>query len=238
MREIYILAGQSNMSGRGLLSQAPVYGNIANVNVYTSSGVWINSPADPISDDPDSAVGPGLSFANRLSELHPGVEVGLVPCARGGSKLRAWAKDWRRDTLYGSMMARTREAAQTGVIKGLIWWQGESDAGCFSDPPYTPWPENLSWPSDFARFITDIRADLGMPYLAVAFAQLSAEPSGIWDYAGWGGMQMRQSQIQAPQLAMIQTSDLPLFQANDVHLSTAGYVTAGIRFADAIHSIM
>lgn len=246
MREIFIGAGQSNMSGRGVLGN-PVYDNISRVWNYCANGVWQNAPVDPVdspicqvdavSADPDAAVGPLLSFANRLAELR-NTDIGIVPCAKGGTSITEWYRDLRRITLYGSMIARAKEAAQSGVIKGLIWWQGESDCSRSEVPPHDACPSYYTWPADFAAFVANVRTDLGDPNLPVVFAQLSKEPSGIWAYAAWGGMQQQQAQISIPRVSMIITSDLPVLAPNDPHVNAAGQYAAGVRFADAMQVLI
>src|SRR5207244_3457115 len=53
-----------------------------------------------------------------------GVELGLVPCAVGGTTIRKWA---RGEHLYEQMVQHARAAAEHGEIEGVPWYQGESD---------------------------------------------------------------------------------------------------------------
>ncbi|ORX57034.1 hypothetical protein DM01DRAFT_1334586 [Hesseltinella vesiculosa] len=57
------------------------------------------------------------------------VPVGVIPCAHGGVKLSAWSTDCT-DGLYATMMDKIRLVG--GHVKGMLWYQGESDAsdGC------------------------------------------------------------------------------------------------------------
>lgn len=178
-------------------------------------------------------------FCTRMNTLRPTHTALTIDAAVGGSKMGAWKRDWRTTSHYGAMLAAARSVmAAGGVIKALVWWQGESDAGCSSESPYPAWPENLSWTSDFTRLISDIRVDLGIAALPVAFAQLGPEPNGIWAYAGWGGFCLRQSQISAPNVVMVTTNDQSPLATNDVHLTTSGYAVVGVRMADALNSLI
>lgn len=247
MRWNFLCAGQSNMSGRGALP-APVVPNAARVWTYTNAGTWQNPATEPVDQsagqiDPVSAdaalVGPCLSFGDRMAELNPTVEIGLVPCAKGASTMDQWRRDWRRTTLYGSMLARALEASQAGATNGLIWWQGESEA--IGGDGYTYWAHR------FCEFVAALRQDLDKPDLPVVLAQLSQEPNTA-PWVSWGGMQATQAQLFDPRgrMRMIVTNDLTpqglqwngTYWTCGPHLVTGSYVTAGQRFADAMHELL
>ena len=118
--DVYVLAGQSNMSGRGALTDlTPSERSIdANIRVYSNDGKW-HPAVDPLDDatgqidavsvDRQAAVGPGLFFARTISAASHR-PVAVVPCAKGGTTIGRWAPGGGRDTLYGSCIARIREA--------------------------------------------------------------------------------------------------------------------------------
>ena len=98
---LFILAGQSNMSGRGALDQLPPNfpANAGSIKNFGNADVWTEA-AEPLDDprgqkdacslDLSPGVGPGAAFAQRLTELLPAVHVGLIPCARGRVTLDEW----------------------------------------------------------------------------------------------------------------------------------------------------
>jgi hypothetical protein len=237
-REIYICAGQSNMSGRGLLSEAPLFQNSSRIWCYTNAGTWENPATEPIdtsagqvdavSIDTDAAAGPIMAFADWLAQARPNVEIGVVPCTKGGSWMRDWARDWRRTTLYGSMIARAREAAKAGELKGLLWYQGESDTADLQAV--------IDWPARFVSLVSAVRLDLNIPNLPVVFTRLGPEPN-IHPFVNWGRMQLYQSQISAPGLAMVDASDLSV-QSDKLHLDTASLVVLGRRYAGAMYALL
>ena len=53
------------------------------------------------------------------------VRIALVPCAVGGTPIRRWC---RGGDLYKKMLARAKIAAEAGVLKGILWHQGEGDS--------------------------------------------------------------------------------------------------------------
>ena len=120
--EIYVLAGQSNMSGRASLEGLPAFKNAAHASVYRA-GRW--RPArEPVSDDPAAKLGPSLSFADALYDLRPR-PIGLVNCAMGATKIRQWQPSENPKSLFGACVSRAQEASKRGTIKGFLWYQGE-----------------------------------------------------------------------------------------------------------------
>ena len=153
--DVYIMAGQSNMSGYGrdFAIDPPTLG----VHLYANSGVW-DIATHPLNDGmntiyPENYEGangtcPGLSFARVLKE-RLNVPIGLVAAALGGSPLRAWNIE-EDGYLYKAMMRRINDIG-TG-IKGIIWYQGCSDAN----------PDEAGTYYDrFVRFAETARKDLG-----------------------------------------------------------------------------
>src|SRR5690606_23700189 len=134
--DIFICAGQSNMSGRGTNNQVYSHASLKAVN-FNNHYRWRNledpydsatNQVDTVSSDSSPAA--TGSFVPPLATLimeEQGVPVAFVPCAKGGSAITAWLPDtdhFDRTTLYGSMAYR---AQQTGA-KAVLWWQGETDA--------------------------------------------------------------------------------------------------------------
>ncbi|KAF3320252.1 putative carbohydrate esterase [Carex littledalei] len=173
-KQVFILAGQSNMSGRGgvqwyhglYLWDDVVPDECAPSPSILRLSVDLNweEARDPLHIDIESksktcGVGPGMSFANcLLKEIGcTSSNIGLVPCAVGGTAIKEWEKGSK---LYNQMVQRAKAAAEIGdggEIKAVLWYQGESDTD--SDHASKVYEENLK------KFIEDVRSDLGLPYL-------------------------------------------------------------------------
>jgi len=127
---LYLLIGQSNMAGRGLVDAESAQTH-PQVLMLTKALEW--KPAtDPLHfDKPVAGVGPGFTFGKVMAEQNPKVRIGLVPCAVGGTSIKVWlpgAEDPATKTHpYDDMLVRITEAQKSGVLKGIIWNQGESD---------------------------------------------------------------------------------------------------------------
>ena len=104
---------------------------------------WLVDSPDPVhSGDPKTraersaqqhktrtkGAGLGLPFAVAMVES-TGVPIGLVASAHGGTSMEQWnpaKKGEGGNSLYGSMLRQVKLAG--GKVKGVLWYQGESDA--------------------------------------------------------------------------------------------------------------
>ena len=114
--------------------------------------------------NPVGGVGPGLYFARHVFAA-TGRPIGLIPCALGGSTIDQWdpAGKIRGDSsLYGAMLNRIRSAGKEN-IKGLVWYQGESEALLGQPETYETKLLNL---------IDSFRKDLDRPDLPVLIVQI------------------------------------------------------------------
>jgi hypothetical protein len=157
---LYLLMGQSNMAGRGRMTDAdrrPVDG----VWTLNKENQWA-AAAHPLHfDKPIAGVGLGIDFAQRMRREDPSIQVGLVPCAVGGTPLSRWSKG---GDLYQSAVARAKVAMKDGVLKGVLWHQGESDSGSLETA--NTYAERL------ATMIGDLRAELRSPDLPFVAGRL------------------------------------------------------------------
>jgi hypothetical protein len=131
--DLYLLVGQSNMAGRGKVSELKSEEERAGIWVINEKNEWV--PArDPLHYDKPAAVGvgPGLSFARAVHAKEPEKSIGLIPCAVGGSGIDDWKTGVKHGQTgiyaYDAMLLRVKEAKKHGKIKAILWHQGESDS--------------------------------------------------------------------------------------------------------------
>jgi len=139
---IYLLAGQSNMAGRGKVEaeDSVIHPRIWMLNKELQ---WV--PArEPLAFDKPKAVGvgPGFAFAKEMAKVDQDVLICLVPSAVGGSKIDLW-KPGVYDSVtkcypYDDALRRTQKAMEFGNLKGIIWHQGESDCTPALSAAYEP----------------------------------------------------------------------------------------------------
>lgn len=156
--EIYLLMGQSNMVGRDTRTLAEQVDN-PQVLALNGDGQWV------VAHEPmhvgGTGIGPGIPFALEMLKANPGVTIGLVPCAVGGTSLAHWVKG---ADLYEKAISRAKIAATAGVIKGVLWHQGEADTGYEKKAQV--------YEAHLAQMFKDLRADLGVPGLPIVVGQL------------------------------------------------------------------
>src|ERR1035437_7729706 len=158
---LYLLMGQSNMAGRGQIGAEDKTPH-PRVFLFTLQNKW--EPAvEPVTRDKPGmlGIGPGLAFGKAMAATDPGLTIGLVPCAVGGTPLKRWE---RTGDLYSNAVQRARLAMREGTLKGIIWHQGESDSGAATNAN--------SYGDRLSRMIQDIRADLGAPELPFVVGQI------------------------------------------------------------------
>ncbi|KAD0747964.1 hypothetical protein E3N88_43767 [Mikania micrantha] len=134
IKDVFILAGQSNMAGRGGVIDNN-WDGIIPPEIKSSPGKILRLGADlrwvdaqePLHADIDvnktCGVGPGMAFANAIlrggSRRFP--VVGLVPCAIGGSGIEEWS---RGGWLYEGLIRRAAAAAADGGGVALASGEG------------------------------------------------------------------------------------------------------------------
>lgn len=128
---LFIMAGQSNMAGRGFVEPQDT---ISNKRILTidQSGRWIYAKEPLHFYEPKMAgLDCGMSFSRTLIDSLPeGITIGIIPCAVGGSSIEKWLNDetYRGVKLLSNFKEKVKLIKSFGTIKGIIWHQGESNA--------------------------------------------------------------------------------------------------------------
>lgn len=175
VKDVFILAGQSNMAGRGGVIDhnwdgiippqiKPRPGKILRLG----SDLRWEDAEEPLHADIDvnktCGVGPGMAFANAVLRGDPQrfQVVGLVPCAIGGSGIGEWS---RGERLYELLVRRAAVAVENGgEIRAVLWFQGERDTVNISDAE--------SYQAKLHNLFINLRADLKSPLLPVIQPQV------------------------------------------------------------------
>lgn len=118
-----LMIGQSNMAGRGFINEVPM---ICNERILMLRNAGWQMMAEPINyDRPNAGIGLAGSFAAMWCMEHEGEQIGLIPCAEGGSSLDDWAVD---KNLFKNTVIQAGFAMQDSELIGILWHQGESDS--------------------------------------------------------------------------------------------------------------
>lgn len=165
---IYLLLGQSNMAGRGEITEEYKQQSHSRVLALDKTGEWV-AAAHPLHfDKPKVAgVGPGLCFGIKMAEADSRVTIGLVPCAVGGTSINSWVPGGydpaTKTHPYDEALVRIKAAMKYGVVKGILWHQGESDAG--NAQTYLP---------KLIAFITQLRREIDNEHLPFVAGELGS----------------------------------------------------------------
>jgi hypothetical protein len=229
---LFLLVGQSNMAGRGVVEEQDRTPD-KRLLMFTKAGEW--TPAvDPMHwDKPVAGVGLGRTFATKVAEARPGVTVGLIPCAVGGSPIDAWKPGvFYEPTMshpWDDAMRRTKAAMAAGVLKGILWHQGESDSTDALAAGYEAKLHDL---------ITRMRRELGAENVPFIVGQL-----GMFEGAPWKEPRKvvdrahRELPKKVKLTAFVGAEGLK-DKGDQVHFDAASYRELGKRYAAAYLTIV
>jgi hypothetical protein len=166
--QLFLLFGQSNMEGaprpesedmdENPRVQVLGYGNFGGRKWNEWGTAW------PPLHRTFTGVGPGDYFGKAMAEAWPDATIGLIPCAISGVDIDFFRKgvvssrrdefeiplDDSRDGAYDMVVERVQLAQQVGVVRGILFHQGESDTG------------NAVWVGKVQEVVSDLRVDLGL----------------------------------------------------------------------------
>ena len=182
---IYLAFGQSNMEGQGDIGQQDksvddrfqvLWASDNGSCSGKSKGKW-STAVPPLAHCQGAKLGPTDYFGRTMVEkTDPQIKVGVIVVAVAGCSIKLFDKDqyksyaqgqqsWMTQRIndyggnpYGRLIEMAKKAQEDGVIKGIIFHQGETDAG------------DGSWPSKVKGVYDNIIKDLGLgndiPFLA------------------------------------------------------------------------
>jgi Carbohydrate esterase, sialic acid-specific acetylesterase len=128
---VFILAGQSNMAGRGLVEPADTIPNKRILTINKCGELIIAKEPLHFYEPLLTGLDCGLSFAKAVLKKAPSdVSILLLPVAVGGSSIIQWINDsiHRSVKLYSNYLEKVAIANKYGAVKAILWHQGESDA--------------------------------------------------------------------------------------------------------------
>lgn len=215
------------MAGRGKIENKDKIPH-KRVLKFTKEHTWTNATEPLHFNKPSLAgVGPGSSFGREMAAASPDVKIGLIPCAVGGTSLARWS---RGGDLYQQALIRARMAMRDGTLKGILWHQGESDAG--SEVKARTYADRL------AKLVKDLRADLGqgdVPFVAGKLGEFlkSTTKSGNASYWPVVNEQIVRLPNLVPNAAVVESAGLEA-NSDSIHFNASSQRKLGKRYATAM----
>lgn len=238
---VFILAGQSNMTGQGRARQLSEPHNKSHDRIR----IWANGRWEHFV--PSRNFGPGVAMAHQLAEFWPEDAIGVIKVAIGGTGILAFAPDWtkeqadrtddgRKGNLYKDIVDAVTAARKVSdfEIAGFVWKQGGKDSRSAELAK--------EYFDNFRKMVTAIRKDVDAPEMPVFIATYMSD-----DDVGKVNEQLRK---RRPGLEMVLRAqnraarDMPSVVAvhhgrlpthiDGVHFNTEGQLKLGKIVADAV----
>ena len=243
---IYLAFGQSNMEGQGTIEEKdktvdPRFQMLSTIDNFNGRklGTW-NEAIPPLANK-HGGLGPTDYFGRTLVEkLDPQIKVGVVVVAIAGCSIVAfdspldqgymstqagWFKDIVKDygdDPYQRLVDMAKKAKEDGVIKGIIFHQGETDEGD------SEWPGKVKKVYD--RLVKDIGLDENIPFFA-----------GEVPYEGSSkgtNNNIRKLPSQSKNFYLVSAEGLNDLDMMRIHFSSQGYRDFGKRYAEKVMEVL
>lgn len=227
----FLLAGQSNMSGRGDFGEVR---EIRNPLCYMlRMGRW-QPMSEPINPDRaiwgirfHSGISLAASFADGYAK-HFEKPVGLIPCADGGTTISEWMPG---ELLFDHAMMQCQLASRTSEIKGILWHQGESD--CLTEESLNAYSDRL------ITVIKEMRETLKKPLLPVIIGEISDDISDSWKMEKRNiefNKNLPEIACHIPNSAIVSSKGLKL-KDDGIHFTSESQREFGNRYLEAYLSL-
>jgi hypothetical protein len=248
---IYLCFGQSNMAGNGTSADLTTqdltvdsrFQTLRSADCFSGYGKF-ETAVPPLARCSNVAIGPTDYFGREIVKNLPSqIKVGVVVVAVGGSEIAlfhktnyasyvASAPSWMKNEInqyggnpYGRLVELAKIAQTKGVIKGILFHQGESNSG------QATWPDKVK--EVYNNLITDLKLDPTQTPLLVGELVTSAQGGSC------GGHNTIIAKIPTviPNSHVISAAGLP-HRGDKLHFTAEAYRTFGERYAQKMLSLL
>jgi len=226
---VFIMAGQSNMAGRGIVEPEDTIPDKRILSINKEGQIIVAKEPLHFYEPDRTGLDCGLSFAKALIKKVPdSVSILMIPAAVGGSSIRQWLGDsvYRNVKLFSNFLSKVEIAKQNGIIKGILWHQGESDANEKDIPLHKQRLHLL-----FSKF----RAEIGNNELPVLLGELGSFSNTQANFDSINKV-IHEYASEDKNTLVISTKDLK-DKGDHLHFNSKGQRTMGKRFAKAYLSM-
>lgn len=229
---VYLLAGQSNMVGRGVCNEleTPYDDPLPAVNFWHNGGWTALRPGFGHTTD---HFGPEVSFGRAIAAAYPDDDIYLVKYAVGATNL---AVDWKPGVINpGPCYTAFKSAANAAlddlrdkelspVVAGMLWMQGESDA---LNAGYA-----AAYQTNLTNFIQCVRDDFDADNMEFVMGQILTTYGTPTDNAKVRLAQQTVAELDG-RAAWFPTDDLQIGEVGG-HYGTQGQIDLGLLYAEKL----
>ncbi len=220
--KIFLLIGQSNMAGRGRMDEVSELKD-SRIRMFRD-GSWQEAVEPLHRDKPKIAgVGLGMQFAYELLQHGVAEDIGLIPCAVGGTPLERWMPG---GDLYETALSEAQSGLKHGALAGILWHQGESD----SHQPET----YESYGERFSEMVSTLRRVLHAQEVPVITGELGPFLAGQDAYPGYNPINEQLHDLSRSLQPYACVSSAGLTDNGDaLHFNAVSLREFGHRYAEA-----
>lgn len=230
--DLYLLMGQSNMAGRGIVGPEDLITD-PHVFMLNKQNKWVTARSPLHFDKPVAGTGLGLTFGKIMAK-RDGKSIGLIPCAVGGTSISKWMPgNYDRETKtypYDDAIKRTKIAMTRGQLKGILWHQGESDAFAKDIPLYK---------QRFDLLLTNLQKDLSVNIIStpIVLGELGTFYCEKNLYATGINEILRQIANGRQNIALVSSKGLT-HTGDTVHFDSPSQRELGRRYAEKMNELI
>ncbi len=222
---VFIMAGQSNMAGRGTIEAEDTIPDKRIFSIDQSRKLITAKEPLHFYEPPRKGLDCGFSFAKTILKTAPAdVTIVMIPAAVGGSSISQWLGDSAQHgiRLYSNFLEKLALAKKFGEVKAILWHQGESDTNPRDIPLYE---------QRLGTLLSKFRSVTGNDHLPILLGELGSYSN---NKANWEllNMEIRKYAARDRDSEVIPTKDLK-DKGDHIHFDSAGQRELGKRFADA-----
>lgn len=223
---VFILAGQSNMAGRGIVEPLDTIPSQRILTINREGEIIIAKEPLSIYEWKLNNRGTdcGLSFAKELLKHIPEkYSILLLPTAVGGSSINQWIGDsiHREVKLLSNFKAKADLGMKYGTVKAILWHQGESDANTAGI---------INRQDNLRILFNEFRSHIhnpGLPILIGNLGSFSKDPDN-WNKIN---EQNEQYAVKDKYVSVIETKNLTHI-GDKIHFDSKSQRKMGVRFAE------
>src|SRR6478609_1447639 len=222
---VFILAGQSNMAGRGLVEPQDTIPSSRILTINKQGKIILAKEPLHFYEPTLTGLDCGLSFGKALlGHVPDNVSILLIPTAVGGSSISQWLGDstFRNVKLFTNFKAKAEIAKQYGQLKGILWHQGESDANPKNIPEYS---------NRLTKLFTEFRKIAGKKTLPIMLGELGSYSNTKENWMLINEQMKRYASIDRHAI-VVTTGDL-IHKGDQIHFNSEGQRLLGQRYAEA-----